>query len=123
MSTAVCICGWTRMAAASYWSTPAAWFISIPLQSKWLTWLWKRRQPNQAVKSLQAKFQVSKKQALSDYVQIQDQIEQLVRPDGACPIHDLDLEIRAPFSATPLRALSHGPGDHLPLQQRMLTLL
>ena len=57
--------------------------------------------PNQAVKSLQAKFQVSKKQALSDYVQIQDQIEQLVRPDGACPIHDLNLEIRAPFSARP----------------------
>ena len=60
-----------------------------------------KAQPSQAAKSLQAKFRVSKHQALNDYVHIHEQIEQLVRPDGACPIHDLDLEINAPFSARP----------------------
>lgn len=57
--------------------------------------------PAQAARCLQARFQVSKRQVLSDYVLIHDQIEQLIRPDGACPIHDLDLEIRLPFSARP----------------------
>ncbi len=30
-----------------------------------------------------------------------NQIDELVRPDGACPLHDLDLEVIAPFSARP----------------------
>jgi radical SAM protein with 4Fe4S-binding SPASM domain len=57
--------------------------------------------PVQAAKCLQSRFQVSKKQALNDYLLIHEQIEQLIRPDGACPLHDLDLEINAPFSARP----------------------
>ena len=32
---------------------------------------------------------------------IRSQLDELVRPDGACPIHDLDLETVAPFSARP----------------------
>ncbi len=57
--------------------------------------------PAQAARCLQARFQVARQQALNDYLLIQEQIEQLVRPDGACPLHDLDLEIEAPFSARP----------------------
>lgn len=57
--------------------------------------------PNQAARCLQARFDVSRQQALKDYLLINEQIEQLIRPDGACPIHDLDLEIRLPFSTRP----------------------
>lgn len=58
-------------------------------------------QPNQAAQSITARFQVSNRHALEDYIRIQEQIEQLILPDGACPIHDLDLQIEAPFSARP----------------------
>jgi radical SAM protein with 4Fe4S-binding SPASM domain len=55
----------------------------------------------QAVKELQRHYRVSAKQALNDYTQFASQIDELVRPDGPCPIHDLDLEIMAPFTARP----------------------
>jgi len=55
----------------------------------------------QAVKRLRQHYAVPVEQALDDYTQIGEQINALVRPDGACPIHELDLEIRAPFSARP----------------------
>ena len=32
---------------------------------------------------------------------IRGQLEELVRPDGACPIHELELETIMPFSARP----------------------
>ncbi len=56
---------------------------------------------NQAVRAIQSGFQVSKKQAGQDLAQIEAQIQEIVRPDGVCPVHDLDLEINAPFSARP----------------------
>lgn len=55
----------------------------------------------QAIKELQRRFRVSAGQAQSDYTQFITQIDELVRPDGPCPIHDLDLEITAPFTARP----------------------
>lgn len=55
----------------------------------------------QAVKRLRQYYAVPAAQALADYTQIQEQINTIVRPEGACPIHDLDLEVRAPFSARP----------------------
>ena len=55
----------------------------------------------QAVKRLRQHYAVPAEQALADYTQIQAQIAELVRPDGACPVHDLDLEIRPPFTARP----------------------
>ncbi len=55
----------------------------------------------QAVKRLRQHYAVPSGQALADYTQIQNQISELVRPDGACPIHELDLEVRTPFSARP----------------------
>jgi hypothetical protein len=56
---------------------------------------------DQAVASLQKAFDVSHAQALTDYTQFSTQFPELIRPDGACPIHDLDLETVAPFSARP----------------------
>jgi radical SAM protein with 4Fe4S-binding SPASM domain len=47
------------------------------------------------------RYNVSKAQASTDYARLKGQIDELVRPDGACPIHDLELEVTAPFSARP----------------------
>ncbi len=38
---------------------------------------------------------------LNDYTQIAEQINELIKPDGACPIHDLNLEVTPPFSTRP----------------------
>jgi radical SAM protein with 4Fe4S-binding SPASM domain len=57
--------------------------------------------PDIAGREITRRYHTTAAQALSDYTQIAGQIDQLVRPDGACPIHDLNLEIAAPFSARP----------------------
>ena len=57
--------------------------------------------PHQAVKSLRNAYAISAGQASLDYAQFSDQLLELIRPDGACPIHDLELDITAPFSARP----------------------
>lgn len=46
-------------------------------------------------------YRVSSKQLLTDLEAFEGQLKELLRPDGACPIHDLDLETVAPFSARP----------------------
>jgi len=46
-------------------------------------------------------YQISPSQARQDYAQFTTQLEQLLRPDGACPIHDLELETTPPFQARP----------------------
>jgi radical SAM protein with 4Fe4S-binding SPASM domain len=55
----------------------------------------------QAVQSICQRYRVSHRQASDDYAQIKTRIDELARPDGACPLHDLDLEVIAPFSARP----------------------
>ena len=57
--------------------------------------------PEQAVKSIRKSYTISSAQALDDYTQFVGQLDELVRPDGACPIHDLELDITAPFSTRP----------------------
>ena len=54
-----------------------------------------------AVRTIRKQYRVSGEQALSDLQGISAQLEELVRPEGACPIHDLGLESVAPFSARP----------------------
>jgi radical SAM protein with 4Fe4S-binding SPASM domain len=54
-----------------------------------------------AVKSLAKSFEVTKDQINADYAQTANQIHELIKPDGACPIHELDLEVTPPFSARP----------------------
>ena len=54
-----------------------------------------------AVRTVRAKYRVSASHARADLQSIQDQLSELVRPDGACPVHDLELETIAPFSARP----------------------
>jgi radical SAM protein with 4Fe4S-binding SPASM domain len=55
----------------------------------------------QAVKVIQKQYRVSEKQARGDLSEFRIQISELIRPDGACPIHDLGLETIMPFSARP----------------------
>lgn len=60
------------------------------------------KQPEeQAVASLTHWYQVSKTQARQDYAQISGLVSELARPDGSCPVCELDLETTAPFSARP----------------------
>ena len=56
---------------------------------------------DEAIRSITKRYNVPKSQASNDYAQIADVLLELTRPDGACPIHDLDLEIKAPFSSRP----------------------
>lgn len=68
----------------------------------YMAWLYlEEMDPGIAVRSLQKAYRVSAAQAREDYSSISESLEQLVRPDGACPIHDLNLEVTAPFSARP----------------------
>jgi radical SAM protein with 4Fe4S-binding SPASM domain len=46
-------------------------------------------------------YKVSQAQAINDYAHFSENFTELIRPDGACPICDLDIDIRAPFSTTP----------------------
>jgi radical SAM protein with 4Fe4S-binding SPASM domain len=55
----------------------------------------------QAISIIKNTFNVSKKQALNDYLSFTNQINQLVQSDDVCPIHDLDLDIIAPFGTLP----------------------
>jgi radical SAM protein with 4Fe4S-binding SPASM domain len=50
---------------------------------------------------LRRKFRVSESTAKTDLNKLRMQIEQLIQPDGACPIHDLELDLIPPFSETP----------------------
>lgn len=53
------------------------------------------------IRALTWRYSVSKKQAEADLSSFLFQLEELLRPDGACPIHELDLETVMPFSAHP----------------------
>jgi len=47
------------------------------------------------------KYRVARKQVNKDISSFRLQISELLRLDGACPIHELELEVTAPFSAQP----------------------
>lgn len=53
------------------------------------------------IQALRSRYAVSRKQAEADLSSFLFQFEELIRPDGACPIHDLELEMNMPFSARP----------------------
>lgn len=57
--------------------------------------------PETASKALQREFSISAKAVQNDFMDFTNQLEELLRPDGACPICELDLETTAPFSAKP----------------------
>ena len=56
---------------------------------------------DKAIRILTKSFDVSKDQASSDYTQTTELLHELIKPDGACPIHDLNLDVIQPFSSKP----------------------
>ncbi len=55
----------------------------------------------QAINIIIKTFDVPKALAESDYTQTSNQLQELIKPDGVCPIHDLNLDITPPFSTSP----------------------
>lgn len=55
----------------------------------------------EAIRLLTRRYRIGKAQAAADYAQFKIQLQELIRPDGACPIHELELETLQPFSARP----------------------
>ena len=53
------------------------------------------------IHAITSRYSVSKKQAEADLSTFRVQLNELLRPDGACAIHELDLETVMPFSARP----------------------
>jgi len=56
---------------------------------------------DQAARALKRTYRVSVAQALKDYAHFQAQISELIRPEGVCPVHELEIETTMPFSARP----------------------
>jgi radical SAM protein with 4Fe4S-binding SPASM domain len=57
--------------------------------------------PEHALDTLTKTFDVSREQASLDYAQMTEKIHELIKPDGACPIHDLEVDVMPPFSTRP----------------------
>ena len=57
--------------------------------------------PGQASRIFRKSFNVSDSHAQHDYQDFCLKLEELLEPDGACPVCDLNLETTAPFSAKP----------------------
>ncbi|HSL42704.1 MAG TPA: PqqD family peptide modification chaperone [Anaerolineales bacterium] len=53
------------------------------------------------IRAITSRYSVSKKQAEADLSAFLFQLDELLRPDGACAIHELDLESIMPFSMRP----------------------
>lgn len=67
-----------------------------------MAWLLLRQTPeDQAVNSIRRLYQVPAASARQDYTAFSAQLDELVRPDGACPVCEMELETLAPFSARP----------------------
>ncbi len=57
--------------------------------------------PVQIGRAMQKQFRVTAAQAQQDYMDFSLQMEELLDPNGGCPVCDLQLETTAPFSAKP----------------------
>jgi len=68
----------------------------------YMAWLiLERKTEAESLHALRTRYSVSKQQAVDDLSAFLYQFEELIRPEGACPIHELDLESLMPFSARP----------------------
>lgn len=53
------------------------------------------------VQSLRRAYRADAAQIRADLADFREQLDELIRPDGACPIHELGIETTMPFSARP----------------------
>ncbi|OGO15309.1 MAG: hypothetical protein A2Z14_02295 [Chloroflexi bacterium RBG_16_48_8] len=63
--------------------------------------LLEERTEAEILSTLKKQFKVQSKRARQDLAETRFQLEELIKPDGACPIHELELEILPPLSQTP----------------------
>ena len=63
--------------------------------------LLEKKQEKEIISSVTNQYRVNKAQATDDLSTFRFQLSELLRPDGACAIHDLDLDMNMPFSARP----------------------
>ena len=56
---------------------------------------------SQAVYHLKNKYKIQHQRVEDDYAQFVNQLTELIRPDGVCPIHELDLDVNPPFHKVP----------------------
>ena len=56
---------------------------------------------SEIVKAISKKYKVKSGQVAEDLSTFNLQLSELLRPDGACPVHELELETVMPFSARP----------------------
>ena len=56
---------------------------------------------NEIVRKVSKKYKVKSGQVASDLSTFNLQLEELIKPDGACPVHELELDTIMPFSARP----------------------
>lgn len=56
---------------------------------------------DQIIKTIQREYRVDARRATEDFNNIQAQLDELLRQNGACPIHQLELEVLPPFSQMP----------------------
>src|SRR5512138_840931 len=59
------------------------------------------KKEQEVIRVIRQQYRVSTKQAAGDLAAFNGQLDNLIRPDGACPIHELDLETVMPFSPRP----------------------
>ncbi|HRQ24415.1 MAG TPA: PqqD family protein, partial [Anaerolineales bacterium] len=59
------------------------------------------KKKEESIKLLTSRYSVSKRHAGDDLSSFLHQFDELLRPEGACAIHDLELEMNMPFSARP----------------------
>ncbi|MBM4426106.1 MAG: radical SAM protein [Chloroflexi bacterium] len=59
------------------------------------------KQEQEIVAAITKNYRVNSSQAKDDLSAFRFQFSELLRPDGACAIHDLELEMNMPFSARP----------------------
>jgi radical SAM protein with 4Fe4S-binding SPASM domain len=55
----------------------------------------------ETVRAMSRKWKVESKQLANDLSTFNFQLSELIRPDGACPIHELELDTTMPFSSRP----------------------
>src|SRR5512139_823250 len=68
----------------------------------YMAWLvLEHKSEQESVTAITRRYSVSKSQARSDLSAFSLQLDALMRPEGACPVHELDLEALMPFSARP----------------------
>jgi radical SAM protein with 4Fe4S-binding SPASM domain len=57
--------------------------------------------PDEAARRLSRTFNAGRRRLVGDYTAFRDDLNELLAPDPVCPVHDLDLEVLAPFSEVP----------------------